>query len=596
MLRLIALILTVQAGFWLLVMVLRPPLAEQVLDSGRIDTVMLQDESGKLVEAGGRPDYYLGSGQQARFVADISVNDPETGIVVFAPRYNRLATLKVNGIPIPAADAEAWRGGRMGGKWLVPGALLQSGVNRIELEVQRECCRAYLDSLVVGPPGTLDTEIRNWRLRALVPAFAQLVIGLLGALGCLMIAQERTHRAAAAAAGITFSGMALSGLWQVDLLTPSSEAIYNAAGQLALLTTFAGLTALADRWFPGGPRHDRALMVAVPVLGLPIILGAFTTDGIPVAARSAIEGMTVVLGNVAIMASVVRGLRVDMRKWASDAAILSLVPTISFLDLFDSLERDPLTLGSAPLGVLALTILLLFAIMRRGRVLSQRLENANSILEQHIAGKQAELEATAALLRQREAEAAVQGERARIMRDMHDGMGGQLMSVLFMLRDQDTPKEAVTQTVEQAVDDLRLLIDSLDSVGDSLDFALGQFRERAETKLRAAGMRLIWSNRLGDPSISLPPTSILAIYRIMQEAINNAVRHSGGQSVQIAFSPHQDGGAEIRITDDGCGNASTWRTGRGLANMASRANSIGSTLVVEKGAEGTSVTFTIPGR
>lgn len=593
-LRLILWVVAVQALFWGLALVVRPSSPDPVFEANRVHGILLEADDGTLAALDPRANYHLGTGREATFVGTVEVARPEAGLVVFVPRYNRFASLAVNGEPIPSTDAPSWRANRMGIKWVVPPQLLNEGTNQLAVNITRECCKAYLSRLIAGPPGVLDVAIRQWRMQLTIPSFGLMVLGVLAALGCVMVSRTPAYHTIALAAALAFTGMALSGLWAIDILTPSSEPVYIAAGQMILLATFAGLVALADRWFPGGPHYDRPLVLASLVFSAVIIGCTFASDGVTPLVRNVLEGTIVVSANFAVIASLWRGLAADRRLWTPDAAVLSLVPAISIADLLDAIQVNPLALSSAPLGILGLAILLMLGIVRRGQMLSRRLEDANALLDARIAEKEAELEVTAARLRAAEAEAAVQAERSRIMRDMHDGMGGQLLAVLMLSRDEAAPRGAITRTVEHAIDDLRLLIDSLDSVGDSLDFALGQFRERAETKLRAAGMRLAWSNRLESGAITVPPGTILTIYRIMQEAINNAVRHSGGSVVSIAIAPAGQGGVAIIIADDGKPDPASWRKGRGLANMERRAHEIGGTFVIETGAAGTSITVTIP--
>lgn len=592
--RLIAWILAVQAVFWGLALVVRPSAPDPAFETHRVTNIAVEAADGTRTALNGKANYHLAAERDATFVGIVEVAKPDSGLVVFLPRYNRSASVVINGEPIPSSDAPSWRAGRLGGKWVVPPQMLNAGPNEIAIRINRECCKAYLARIIAGPPEALDVPIRQWRMQSVIPSFGLMVLGVFAAGGCLMVLRNPAYRTIALAAALAFTGMALSGLWAIDILTPSSEPVYVAAGQMILLATFAGLVALADRWFPGEPRFDRPLVLASLGAAGMIFALALVPDGIPPTIRNAFEGSIVVTANIAVIAAMRRGLRADRRLWTPDAAVLLLVPAISVADLIDAIDINPLALNTAPLGILGLAILLMLGIVRRGQMLSQRLEDANAVLDARIAEKEAELEAAAERLRAAEAEAAVQRERSRIMRDMHDGMGGQLLAVLMLSRDETSSRGAISQTVEQAIEDLRLLIDSLDSVGDSLDIALGQFRERAETKLRAAGMRLMWSNRLESGAISLPPGTILTIYRIMQEAINNAVRHSGGKSVSIAIAPAQGAGVAIIIADDGKPDPANWRKGRGLSNMERRAAEIGGQFVLETGAEGTSITITIP--
>lgn len=593
-LRVMLWIVGVQIAFWAMALLVRPPVIDPVFEQNRLANILLEGPDSQLKQANGRPDYYLGDGPQARFITTVFIDHPERGLVVFAPRYIRSVTLSVNGKSVPSSDAQAWRGGKLGSKWVVPGGYLRKGTNSLAADVRRECCRAYLADLIAAPPGAIDIAIRQWRMQSLLPALGLMVIGLFGACTCLLAGRNALYRPFANAAALAFTGMALGGLWQIDILTPSSEPVYISAGFMTLLATMTGLVALADRLFPGGPQFDRALLLFAALFSVLIVSPALFAEPLPRALRDLINVLMVLLANAAIIACVVRGLKRDGETLALDAAVFLLVPAISLADLIDALQTEPLIRNIAPLGVLALAILLLFGIVRRAQALSRRLEDANAVLDMRIAEKQAELEITAALLRQREAEAAVQGERARIMRDMHDGMGGQLLSVLMLSRDENSPRQIIAHTVEQAIDDLRLLIDSLDSVGDTMDIALGQFRERAEAKLRAAGMKLIWSNSLDGHSIMLPPGTILTVYRIMQEAINNAVRHSGGKVVTLSIAPSGSGGVEIAICDDGQPGPALWKRGRGLSNMEMRAKAIGAAFKVETGAGGTQVLLHVP--
>lgn len=593
-LHLLVWVLAVQALFWGIALVVRPAAPDPVFAQNRITEVLLEAPDGTLAEPRRYGPVIFAEGREATFVARITVTRPEEGLVVFIPEIAMGARLLVNGAEIPASDAPSWRPSLLGIKWIVPPALLKAGENALAVQINRDRPKAHMSWLIAAPPAVLDVPIRNKRMQAVIPSFGMMVVGLVAALACAMAARNPAYRSVSLAAGIAFTGIALSGLWQIDILTPSSPYINAGAGQLILLAIFAGLVALADRWFPGGPRYDRALVIASAIYAALIVGVAFRVIDWSNLLDILLEGSIVVLANLAICAAALRALALDRRFWAPDAAVFLLVPGISAIDLIDSILRPPLSHSFAPLGVLGLTILLMLGIVRRGQAISQRLEDANALLDARIAQKEAELETAAKRLLAAEAEAAVQAERSRIMRDMHDGMGGQLLSVLMLSRDEAAPRGAITQTVEHAIDDLRLLIDSLDSVGDSLDFALGQFRERAETKLRAAGMRLMWSNRLESGAIIPPPGAILSLYRIMQEAINNAVRHSGGSLVSIAIAPGVEGGVAIIIADDGKPDPAIWRKGRGLANMERRAREIGGNFLIETGAEGTSITITIP--
>jgi two-component system, NarL family, sensor histidine kinase UhpB len=181
------------------------------------------------------------------------------------------------------------------------------------------------------------------------------------------------------------------------------------------------------------------------------------------------------------------------------------------------------------------------------------------------------------------------------MRDMHDGMGGQLLSLLVQTRDPETPREDLEEAVEAAIVDLRLLVDSLDSVGDSLDVALAVFRDRVFPKMRAAGVQLGWHNELKTPTSGHSPSVTLNVYRILQEAMSNALRHADATKIGITIAPSDaDGLILIQVADNGHGFTDSATMGRGLANMRRRAGEIGGKLVVESNTKGTRIGLLVP--
>ncbi|MEO5874129.1 MAG: ATP-binding protein, partial [Streptosporangiaceae bacterium] len=77
------------------------------------------------------------------------------------------------------------------------------------------------------------------------------------------------------------------------------------------------------------------------------------------------------------------------------------------------------------------------------------------------------------------------------------------------------------------------------------------------------------------------------VYRIAQEALSNALRHSGAENVTVRITGHS-----LEVADDGHGVV-TENSGLGLASMRERATSAGGTLTVESG-RGTTVRLLLP--
>lgn len=98
---------------------------------------------------------------------------------------------------------------------------------------------------------------------------------------------------------------------------------------------------------------------------------------------------------------------------------------------------------------------------------------------------------------------------------------------------------------------------------------------------------------------ALPASQEEAVLRVAQEALHNALRHSGADHVDVTLD-RRGGGAVLRVSDDGCGfdPQAVRRAGRhlGLVSMRDRASGAGGTLTVESVAgKGTTIEMEVPG-
>ena len=212
--------------------------------------------------------------------------------------------------------------------------------------------------------------------------------------------------------------------------------------------------------------------------------------------------------------------------------------------------------------------------------------------------EQAELEFNFERMRNLEETRVVASERERIMREMHDGVGGDLVSILAMVENGRAGPAEVAASVRSSIDDMRMLIDALDPNVDDLNVLLGVFRSHNEVRLRDQGLRLRWE--VADlPAVSrLGRNDYPHIMRIVQEAVTNVARHADSETIQIRAGVRDDdegrAGVFIEVTDDGIGIGPGVAAGRGRANMAERARLIGAELLIESTSEGTRVDLWIP--
>jgi len=230
-----------------------------------------------------------------------------------------------------------------------------------------------------------------------------------------------------------------------------------------------------------------------------------------------------------------------------------------------------------------------------------RAERSNEELERHVARKTRELEHRYALLRESEQDAARAQERGRLLRDMHDGLGAQLMTALRGVERGALGPADLARSLQDGLDELRLLMDSTD-LGHYLPAALAAWRNRWDTRLLAAGVTLEWNVDESLDQVQLSSDAALQVMRILQEAAANIVKHSQARHMRLdaRVAPDEAGPRLcIEITDDGVGvpQDATRPGSRGLKNMRYRAGQIGAELAIlsrEAPHQGTRVLLRLP--
>ena len=235
--------------------------------------------------------------------------------------------------------------------------------------------------------------------------------------------------------------------------------------------------------------------------------------------------------------------------------------------------------NAAPFLMLAM----LAAFLARNFRLFQSQATLTATLRAQVAAREAELDLAHARERELVRKQAHDAERRRIMQDIHDGLGSQLMSMMLAARLGEAEPVRVAEGLQAVIDEMRLMIDSMDSVGESLEAALATFRARIQPRIVAAGFAFDWQQTADLPasaSQGFGPRDVLQIFRVMQEAVTNALKHSGGNRIAIAVSADDAGGLRIVVTDNGRGGAQAG-AGRGLSNMERRAAAIGGELQVQ---------------
>lgn len=197
--------------------------------------------------------------------------------------------------------------------------------------------------------------------------------------------------------------------------------------------------------------------------------------------------------------------------------------------------------------------------------------------------------------------AAQEEERARVARDLHDEVNQSLTGLLLRLefaREKAPPELAaelaeIRQLANQAMNELLTLArqlrpTALDEFGLKAALA-GQVRDIGRQSTIRAGFES--SGELAD----VPADAQLVLYRVAQEALSNAVRHSGADTVRVRLQREGDV-VELSVSDDGRGFSFAEATrGLGIAGMRERALLVNGDLQVESRPQtGTRIRLRVP--
>lgn len=280
-------------------------------------------------------------------------------------------------------------------------------------------------------------------------------------------------------------------------------------------------------------------------------------------------------------------------------AAVAIATAFGFHDLMLSVNSPFTTeIYLQPYGSLLVFSAFGFALGRRMLLALAVNENVNAVLERRVAAAMAELQRSEATRRELQVASAVESERERMMREIHDGIGSSLITALAVAeRQQESP--GTIATLKRSITDLRIGVDSLEPIDGDVVILLASLRHRMERELTAAGLTFVWKVENVPALVWLDAVAALHVLRILQEAIGNILAHAGATTIEVDCSRlHRDGrdGVQISIADNGCGfdPNQNWG-GRGLANMYSRAEALNAIFACKSAPTiGTSISLWLP--
>ena len=209
------------------------------------------------------------------------------------------------------------------------------------------------------------------------------------------------------------------------------------------------------------------------------------------------------------------------------------------------------------------------------------------------------------LLEQQE---ALEKERFRIARDLHDQLGANLTQVALLSEmaeaDKHSPAEIesharqISQTARETTRSLDEIVWAVNPSNDTLEGLVNYVCNYAQEYLALAGLRYRVEVPVQLPAVNIPPEVRHNVFLAFKEAVNNVVKHAQASEVRVRLQL-QPGNFTLNIEDNGCGlggrNANATPTRNGLRNMRKRMEDVHGEFSISPGTGGgTIVCLAIP--
>lgn len=518
--------------------------------------------------------------------------------------------VRVNGVVVQSETALARQQGDVSSEpafFPLPAEALRLGDNLLTIDKPTFGAVHSLSSFAIADASELISAYR-WRSLLLVDLpLIGIAILFFTAVLCLIAnwpAEDRPRMRALTAlllvSAISTAVLSFAPQGQMPILvTIALYALANFAIAIAILHYSgldSGLFALSRRWLIGLSVAIPAMVVAILWLGSgDAWIGTTITWTITIA-----FGAVIVAGAIASVMLAYATVRQGWRLWGERVALIICLAFFmvdrggTLTPLYSPFDTSlPVTLPWSPVVGILLGAAVILSLARQASDSRRAVTDANIILAQRLDEQDAELARQYEAQRQLLAKQATHEERQRIVRDMHDGIGGQLLGLMMQVRGGGMQPAEVESGLQSSLADLRLIVDSMDTAEDGLGEALYAFEHRVRPQVEAAGLTFTMEHGLGEVDYRPGPRNVLHVLRILQEAITNAIRHSGGSAI-IVQSQIVDGSIQLAVEDDGRGVSGERTGGRGLPNMDNRARSVGGSLRVDDAAPGTRVLLSIP--
>ncbi|WP_143131254.1 sensor histidine kinase [Noviherbaspirillum humi] len=256
--------------------------------------------------------------------------------------------------------------------------------------------------------------------------------------------------------------------------------------------------------------------------------------------------------------------------------------------------------GTAPVfllhvGVPALLLAMLCSIMDRLLLSLEATENVNDRLTALAHQREKELLLQYEKQKQLAYQHAANHERQRIMQEMHDGLGAKLVEARELAVDLDAPGAGVAPVLEEALDEMRMVIGSLASSNPDLVAALGEFRYRLIARLTRAGGKLSWRTENLPDCLLVNPYNGMHVLSVLNDAVNSFIRAGAARPLSICII-HQPEWLELQIqgSEHPVSSIVPGISAAVQQRMERRAEAMNATLTLQPGGTGCRLQWRLP--
>ncbi len=583
-------------------------------------TYTLYDKFGEPISASGalraeRLGYigYRGEGDlnadYALFNILFTVENKTIPQAVYIANRELIDEISVNGIPAqPDKPLRRLRGEVSAEAALYPLAerYLQEGVNVLFIKTYAAKRDVTMPPFAVGPAKEIESAYRTRSLLQEDVPIAGVAILLFTVALCLVVNWPHEDRLRMRWLMAFLTVNACSTLL-LTLLPSAGTPQFAQIGLLVLSNLFLGLSASRYAVLDTGgnsnwPNYVTAAMALLCVLTATAF--ALSVKDAPFAPylvaikTSQLAAMLLVIAATVVL--IWHTAAKDGERWLERLVLILCLTTFAVDKLAQNADiflpfnpQWPISLYWSPIVGPLLGIGMVLSLARQAGEARREVTQSNIILAERLEEQDAELARQYQAQRQMLQRQVMLEERQRIVRDMHDGIGGQLLGLMMQVRSGGVDKEEVERGLQSSMADLRLIVDSMDSAEEGLVETLRSFEHRVRSQVEAAGIELTFAVDV-DEAVNLGPRPTLQVLRILQEAVTNAMRHSGGNRIKVSGSTQLGQILEMLVADNGMGLSAAVRRGRGLTSMETRARNLGGELSIAGEVRGTTLRLSVP--